>query len=42
VKASIVGSASKCTGSACGAMLGLYSKFDACSTDGTCEATGAP
>src|SRR5262249_12136802 len=37
VKASIVGSASKCKkGSACGAMLGLYSKFDACSTDGTC------
>jgi hypothetical protein len=37
VKASIVGSSSKCKkGSACGAMLGLYSKFDACSTDGTC------
>src|SRR5262249_24335827 len=37
VKASIVGSASKCKkGSACGAMLGLYSKFDACATDGTC------
>jgi hypothetical protein len=37
VKASIVGSASKCKkGSACGAMLGLFSKFDACSTDGTC------
>jgi hypothetical protein len=37
VKASIVGSASKCKkGSACGAMLGLYSKFDACASDGTC------
>ena len=37
VKASIVGSASKCKkGSACGAMLGLFSKFDACATDGTC------
>jgi hypothetical protein len=42
LKSSIVGSASKCKGSACGAMLGLFSKFDACSTDGTCEATGAP
>ncbi len=36
VKASIAGSASKCKGSACGAMLGFFSKFDACSTDGTC------
>jgi hypothetical protein len=37
VKASIVKSASKCKkGSACGAMLGLYSKFDACASDGTC------
>jgi hypothetical protein len=36
VKASIVGSASKCKGSACGALLGLFSKFDACAADGTC------
>jgi len=47
VKASIVGSASKCKkGSPCGALLGLYSTFDACSTDGTCAGptttTGAP
>jgi hypothetical protein len=37
VKASIVKSAAKCKkGSACGAMLGLYSTFDACAADGTC------
>jgi hypothetical protein len=37
VKASIVKTAAKCKkGSACGAMLGLYSTFDACAADGTC------
>ena len=37
VKASIVGNPAKCKkGSACGALLGLYSKFDACAQDGTC------
>jgi hypothetical protein len=37
VKASIVGSADKCKkGSACGALLGFYSTFDACAADGTC------
>src|SRR4029453_2595622 len=36
LKASIVKSATKCKGSACGALLGLYSTFDACATDGTC------
>jgi len=36
VKASIVGSPGKCKGSACGALLGFYSKFDACAGDGTC------
>ena len=37
VKASIVGSPAKCKkGSACGALLGFYSKFDACAADGTC------
>jgi len=36
VKASIVPSASGCKGSACGPTLGLFSKFDACATDGTC------
>jgi hypothetical protein len=37
VKASIVKTATKCKkGSACGAMLGLFSTFDACAADGTC------
>jgi hypothetical protein len=37
VKSSIVGSPDKCKkGSACGALLGYYSKFDACAADGTC------
>jgi len=37
VKGSIVGSPSQCTkGSACGAPLGLFSKFDACNSDGAC------
>src|SRR5215472_9153434 len=37
VKASIVKTATKCKkGSACGAMLGFYSTFDACASDGTC------
>jgi hypothetical protein len=37
VKASIVKTAAKCKkGSACGAMLGFVSTFDACATDGTC------
>src|SRR5215510_3279694 len=36
VKASIVKTASKCKGSACGALLGLYSTSDACASDGTC------
>jgi len=36
IKASIVASANKCKGSACDATLGLFSKFDACATDGTC------
>ena len=37
VKASIVKTATKCKkGSACGAMLGFYSTFDACAADGTC------
>ncbi len=37
VKASIVNSATACKkGSACGALLGLYSTFDACAADGTC------
>lgn len=37
IKASIVGSAAKCTkGSACGALLGRFSTSDACADDGTC------
>src|SRR5262245_39710290 len=37
LKKSIVKTATKCkNGSACGALLGLYSTFDACSADGTC------
>ncbi len=37
VKASIVGNPAKCKkGIACGAILGLFSKFDACATDATC------
>jgi hypothetical protein len=37
VKSSIVGNPAKCKkGSACGAFLGLFSKFDACAADGTC------
>jgi hypothetical protein len=37
VKSSIVGKPSKCKkGSACGAFLGFFSKFDACDADGTC------
>jgi hypothetical protein len=36
VKASIVKTASKCKGSACGALLGLYSTSDGCASDGTC------
>jgi hypothetical protein len=37
VKASIVKTAAKCKkGSACGAMLGFVSTFDACAMDGTC------
>jgi hypothetical protein len=37
LKASIVKSATKCkNGDACGAPLGLYSTFDACTADGTC------
>jgi len=37
VKSSIVGKPAKCKkGSACGALLGLFSKFDACAPDGTC------
>jgi parallel beta-helix repeat protein len=37
VKASIVGSPSKCKkGIACGAPLGLFSRFDACNSDGAC------
>src|SRR5262245_6139713 len=37
LKASIVKTATKCKkGSACGAMLGFYSTFDACAADGTC------
>ena len=37
VKASIVNSSLKCKkGSACGAILGLYSTSDACAADGTC------
>lgn len=37
VKTSIVKSETKCKkGSACGALLGLYSTSDACATDGTC------
>src|SRR5215475_13263343 len=37
VKASIVKTATKCKkGSACGAMLGFFSTFDACAADGTC------
>src|SRR5262245_30295116 len=39
VKASIVKTASKCKGSPCGALLGLYSTSDACATDGTCATT---
>jgi len=35
-KASIVNSATKCKGSACGALLGFFSTSDACDTDGTC------
>jgi hypothetical protein len=37
VKSSIVGKAAKCKkGSACGALLGLFSTSDACAPDGTC------
>jgi hypothetical protein len=36
LKKSIVKSATKCKGSACGAVLGLYSTFDACAADATC------
>jgi len=36
LKKSIVKSADKCKGSACGAVLGLYSTFDACAADATC------
>ena len=37
VKASIVGSPANCRkGSACGALLGMFSKFDACAPDGAC------
>jgi hypothetical protein len=37
VKASVVGTAAKCrNGSACGALLGFFSKFDACAADGSC------
>jgi hypothetical protein len=37
VKSSIVKSATKCKkGTACGASLGFYSTFDACTADGTC------
>jgi hypothetical protein len=37
VKASIVGKAAKCKkGSVCRASLGLFSRFDACGTGGTC------
>ncbi len=37
VKSSIVGSPARCKkGNACGALLGLFSKFDACAADGTC------
>src|SRR5262249_14333858 len=37
VTASIVKTATKCKkGSACGAMLGFFSTFDACAADGTC------
>jgi hypothetical protein len=36
VKSSIVGSADKCKGSACGALLGYYGTSDACAEDGTC------
>jgi hypothetical protein len=36
-RAKIVKNEFRCTrGSACGAILGLFSKFDACSDDGTC------
>ena len=36
LKATVAGNPSKCKGSACGAFLELFSKFDACATDGTC------
>ena len=37
VKSSIVRTPTKCTkGTACGASLGFFSKFDACAADGTC------
>src|SRR4029434_2357501 len=37
VKSSIVSKPAQCRkGSACGAFLGLFSKFDACAADGTC------
>ncbi len=44
VKTSIVGSPTKCKkGSACGAMLGLYSTADACdAADGTCAGPPTP
>lgn len=39
-KAAIVNTAAKCkNGSACGALLGLFSTFDACDTNGTCAGT---
>src|SRR5262249_54698952 len=41
VKASVVKTASKCKGSACGALLGLFSTSDACATDGTCAGPAA-
>ncbi len=37
MKSSVVGNPAKCRrGNACGASLGLFSKFDACAADGTC------
>ena len=42
LKASIAGNATKCKGSACGAFLNLFSKFDACATDGTCAGPVTP
>jgi hypothetical protein len=43
IKASIVNSAAKCKkGSACGALLGFFSTFDACDSDGTCAGPTTP